>query len=527
MPAEFVRQGDELVFALGSRTYTVSGFSAVEGSIRATITARQGTDCLARDTLSLSSARRRGEFAAKLNGDAHAVENDLIQIEDALRVELAARQQAEPPANWRDDPTPWPDHVDGDVLLRELLAAVRRFVALPTHAAIAAVLWVVAAWAHTVWDVFAILAITSPTKRCGKTTLLDVLRVLLPRPLLASNVSPAAIFRAIEEWYPSLLVDEADTFLPGNEELRGVLNSSHARTAAYVLRVEGEGEGRVVTKFSTWCPKAIALIGSLPPTLEDRSISIRLRRKAKAERVERARRRTLDGLHELARQAARWSADNLASLEHADPAVPDELDDRAADNWQPLLAVADLAGSSWPGLARKAAVVLSADRDATDDEVGIRLLRHVRQVFETKNVDRIASVELVSALIADEEWGWSTWRKGRSLDQRSLSRLLAPFGIRPRVIRIGESTPSGYRLKDFNDAWSRYIPLSDPQHPQQVNDDGELGPLFDPQHGGAVEDKKTRVTSEKQMNVEDVGDKKRVEAILHESHHFERVWEEI
>jgi putative DNA primase/helicase len=504
---------------LGSRTYNIHGFQEWGGNLRASLTVRQGADVLVRDVLSLTSAKRRKEFAAKLNGDAEAVENDLIRIGDALRVELAARQQAneaEPPASGMDDPAPWPDYVEGDVLLREVLEAVRRFVVLPRYADVAAVLWVVAAHAHAAWDVFPILAATSPTKRCGKTTLLDVLRVLLPRPLLASNVSPAAIFRAIESWNPSLLVDEADTFLTGNDELRGVLNSSHARTAAFVLRVEGEGTERTVTAFSTWCPKVIALIGSLPATLEDRSIVLRLRRKTKADRVERARRRTLASLADLGQKAARWAEDNLEALAQAEPAVPEELDDRAADNWESLIAVADLMGGRWPELARKAALALSAGRDAGDDEVGIRLLRNIREVFTEKGTTRIPSDELVSALIADEALGWGSWRKGRPLDQRGLARILAPFGISPKKFREDkDKTSRGYEREHFEDTWGRYL-VSDPEQAEQMNSDKDLGPIFEAEHGGPVPDEKSALTIQKQKIVPDVPDKNRIVAATHQ-----------
>jgi putative DNA primase/helicase len=511
MSPEFTRQGDDLIFAIGPRTYSISGFAADGGGIRATVTARHEGKILARDTLLLSSARRRQDFAGKLNGDAKTVEDELLHIEDALRGELAARQQAEntkAPVNGMDDPVPWPDSVDGNGLLQELLEAIRRFVILPKHADVATALWVIAAHAHAAWDVFPILAATSPTKRCGKTTLLDVLSFLLPRPLLASNISPASVYRAIEAWHPCLLVDEADTFLPNNDELRGVVNSSHNRSAAFVLRVEGEGEDRQVVAFSTWCPKVIAGIGALPATLEDRAICLRLRRKGKTERTERARRRTLEGFRVLSRQASHWAEDNLPWLEQADPSIPNELDDRAADNWQPLLAVADLAGGQWPALAQKAALALSAGRDA-DDEVGVRLLRHIKAVFEEKKVERIASVELVSALIVDEEWGWSTWWRGKALHQRGLAKLLAPFGIGPKGIRLPSGTPRGYEREQFLDAFSRYLG-SDPQQPQQMNTDAELGPLSDPQQRGSVADRKSHVTIEEKRIVAVVADKNRV-----------------
>ncbi len=499
---------------LGSRTWLIHNIQQHSAGLRINVTVRHGETVLARDVVSPGSERARARFVKKFNGDSSTISDELIAIDGALRAHLAAQVKANESAE-NASVEVWPLPVGGDILLDELVASVRRFVVLPRHADIAVALWVVAAWAHAAWDVFPILAATSPTKRCGKTTLLDVLRVLLPRPLLASNVSPAAIFRAIEAWHPSLLVDEADTFLTGNDELRGVLNSSHARTAAFVLRVEGEGAERTVAAFSTWCPKVIALIGSLPPTLEDRSIVLRLRRKTKADRVERARRRTLASLADLGQKAARWVEDNLEALAQAEPAVPEGLDDRAADNWESLLAIADLMGGQWPELARKAALALSAGRGVGDDEVGVRLLRNIKQVFNIRNENHLVSGELVAALIADEEWGWTSWRKGRPLDQRGLARLLAPFGVGPKAMWVQGKTLRGYERDQFNDIWVRYL-VSDPQGPQESGQDADLGPLFNPQGDASLADKKSMVITDKQSTLADLADKNRVGADTHQ-----------
>lgn len=102
----------------------------------------------------------------------------------------------------------------------------------------AAALW--CAWAHAIdrFSVAPILAIQSPAKRCGKTTLLRIAASLVPRPLVASNVTPAALFRIVEEHRPTLLVDEADTFVAGSDELRGLLNSGHTRDIDELCRLE-------------------------------------------------------------------------------------------------------------------------------------------------------------------------------------------------------------------------------------------------------------------------------------------------
>ena len=247
------------------------------------------------------------------------------------------------------DPAPWPEAVDGAALLDALAHTYRRFVSLPDGGAEALALWVVFTYALEAFDVAPILALCSPLKRCGKTTTEEVTTALAKRPLAAANVTVAALYRTVEQFAPTLIVDEADTFLLTNLALRGILNSGHTRATAFVVRTAGH-EPRL---FSTWGARMIALIGRLPATLEDRAIVLPMRRRAPGEAVDRMRR---DGLlrqgDPLRRRTARWVADHLPALRAADPAVPAELDDRQADNWRPLLAIADEAGGAWPDLAR-------------------------------------------------------------------------------------------------------------------------------------------------------------------------------
>ncbi len=234
------------------------------------------------------------------------------------------------------DPELWPESVDGAVLLAALAQTFTRFAVLAEGAATAFALWTVFAHAHDAADVSPLLALVSPEKRCGKTTALTVLSRLVPRPLAASNITPAALFRAVEKWRPTLLVDEADSFLREREELRGILNAGHTRGTAYVIRTVGEDHEPA--KFSTWGPKAVALIGNLTDTLQDRSIVVPMQRKTPAEKVERLRLGSLD-LEDVLRQAARWAADHREALRNADPDVPDGLNDRVADNWRTLLTL--------------------------------------------------------------------------------------------------------------------------------------------------------------------------------------------
>ena len=287
------------------------------------------------------------------------------------------------------DHDPWPEEVAGAALLAELSQVIRRFVVLRQEAIDAICLWIVFAHAHEAAQISPILCLTSPTKRCGKTTLLHLVGSLVPRPLFTTNITPAAIYRTIERYVPSLLVDEADTFVRGNEELRGILNSGHLRSAAIVVRTaRGDFEPRT---YGTWCPKVLALIGRLSDTIEDRAVMIPMKRCISGERPERLRFDSLDQLLPLQSRACRWSKDNVDRIRQSDPRIPAELGDRAADNWRHLLAIADLAGDDWPCRARAAAVALSAAGVDHEENTCELLLSDIRDLFKKRNADRLSS----------------------------------------------------------------------------------------------------------------------------------------
>ena len=192
-----------------------------------------------------------------------------------------------------------------------------------------------------------------------------------------------------------MLIDEFDAALKDNEEMRGILNSGHSREAAYCIRCDGEDNQP--KPFSTWAPKAIAAIKKIPDTLMDRSIVVPMRRKKKIEHRPRYRDRDHEEFRRLRSQTLRWTNDNIKSLRDAEPDIPNALNDRAADNWRSLLAIADRVGSQWPKLGRAAALALSGD-DATDDTEGVQLLADIRAIFAERNADRLMSADLSAAL---------------------------------------------------------------------------------------------------------------------------------
>ena len=394
-----------------------------------------------------------------------------------------------------EDSEPWPERVDLGALLGQIGDLVRRYVILLDWCYIAVALWVVHSYCHDTADVSPILAITSPEKRCGKTLLLEILGHLVPRPLHSANITAAALFRTIEEYRPSLLLDEVDTFLENKDELRGVLNAGYRKANPYVTRTVGEDyEPR---RFNVWCPKALAKIGKLHPTLEDRSISIPMSRKKPNEKRERFRSKHVAGECEtLRRKTVRWVADNRMALEVADPGLPEDLDDRAQDNWRPLVAIAELAGGHQSQQARRTALLLSGRTAKEEDSRGVELLKDIQTVFSREKT--LASEDVVNALNAMQERPWSECNHGKPINQRHLANLLRPYGIRPKQLWSDSRKTRGYKREDFLDTWERYLPGFIPVGTVENNGFNKSGLRCDPVGNDSIPDEKAAITYSEQ-----------------------------
>jgi putative DNA primase/helicase len=372
------------------------------------------------------------------------------------------------------DPEPWPEPVDLADLLDGIVEEAKAHLVLPPGAAEVIALWVVFSHAHNAFHISPYLVATSPTPECGKSTLLTFLRGLVPKPCAASNFTTSTIFRIIEAWQPTLLIDEADTFLRDNNEMRGVLNGAHLRSTAYAARVIDAGNDHKPKMFPTWGPKFIALIGRLPATLESRSIHIEMRRKTAGETVRPLRADRIDHLTPLCRQAARWWSDNAIRLGAIDPEIPKELYGRAADNWRPLLAIAEAAGDGWLERARQIAVKLGGRRD--EQTSSIMLLEDIKAIFVEHSLDRISTADLIDKLTAMDHRPWVEFHRGKQITPRQIAKLLDQFNIRPGNIRIGTATPKGYQLEQFHDAFARYTGNLSATSPQPSKT-GDFGPI--------------------------------------------------
>ena len=350
---------------------------------------------------------------------------------------------------------------DGAELLERLVSFIRRYVALSEDQTILSALWIVHTHAFDAADTTPYLNIKSAEKRSGKTRFLEVLSLIAARSWLTGRVTAAVLVRKVAAQTPALLLDESDAAFKGDREyaetLRGVLNAGFRRGGVASLCV-GQGANITYQDFPVYCPKAIAGIGKLPDTVADRSIPIELRRRRPSEKVERFRLRKV-GPEALPIQhdVRLWAQAHLEGLSTAEPDLPDELDDRAQDIMEPLLAIADAVGEEWPERSRMAAVALLTGEEREDAEsLGVKLLRDIRDIFDERGSDRLPTCRLLEALHAMEEAPWGALR-GEALGARGLARLLKPYGVKPEKLREDEDTFRGYRRASFDDAWQRYV----------------------------------------------------------------------
>lgn len=407
----------------------------------------------------------------------HAADGSKLGVDDFLAEHSRDDLLAKIETVWHPLPhqATAPDNPEPDAALRssaelliELRDTLRRFVVLPSSAAyLALALWILHSWAFDASGATPYLILNSPTKRAGKTRALEVLELLVRRPWRIAAASESAMFRKIAAESPTLLLDECDALFgrraEGTEAVRGILNAGN-RPGASVARVVGEGSSLEVVDFSVWCPKVLAGISTdrWPDTITDRSIIIRLERKAPDEVVEKLRWRKLEAATaQLRAELARWAAEHVDELTDADPEIPSALDDRQADGWEPLFAVADLAerqdpGTRWSDFAHRAALRLAGERIESDAH-GPAALAAIRDLFG-RDADHLTTAAILEALNGADELPFGDWRDGKGLTARGLAKLLRQYGIGSQDVGPEAERRKGYRRPQFADAWRRYCP---------------------------------------------------------------------
>src|SRR5262245_15878446 len=354
------------------------------------------------------------------------------------------------------------DARQGEKVLRDVDRFFARFVAYPSaHARTAHALWVLHSHLMDRWDCTPRLAFLSAEPASGKSRSLEVTELLVPRPVVAVNVSPAYLFRKVgsEEGPPTILFDEIDAvFGPkakDNEEVRALLNAGHRR-GAVAGRCVVQGKTVMTEELPAYSAVALAGLGWLPDTIMSRAVIIRMQRRRQDEKVAAFRRR----IHEpeggrIRQRIVIWARQVPAEITWPD--MPEEIQDRDADVWEPLIAVADLVGGEWPGRARAAAIALVTAGKEAEPSLGIQLLADARAVFADYQV--LASKTILAKLVEIDEAPWGNL-KGRPLDERGLARRLRQFGIKSKNVRTNFGVPKGYMRADFEDAWRRYLPRS-------------------------------------------------------------------
>ena len=374
-----------------------------------------------------------------------------------------------------EDRLPFPDvephegPIDPAQVLDEIVTIIRRFIVIDVEQAIALALWITFTWFIDDVDVAPILILTAPERACGKSQTLDLSSLMSCKPLSASNSTTAGLFRACELWGPTIFIDEADTFIRGNDELKGLINAGHTRTSAFVLRVVGDNHEPKM--FRVWGAKAFAGISlekHLPDATMSRGIIIHLRRKLAHESVSRIRHAEKDLFTTIASKLARFSEDYSQQVRSARTVLPDALSDRDQDNWEPLLSIAYCAGEEWFKRAIAAALKLSNSGEKSVS-IANQLLMDIQQIFASKKVERISTADLIAALIDDQELPWATYNRGKPLSASQLAKQLRPYNISSKTVRFGHSnTLKGYDLSQFTDAFARYLAPS--ELPSQGND---------------------------------------------------------
>ncbi len=355
---------------------------------------------------------------------------------------------------------------DTACVLDRVEAFLRRFVAFPSeHCLVAATLW--AAHTHVVgaFESTPRLALLSPEPGSGKSRVLEVLELLVPRPLHAINATPAALFRKVSDdaGPPTILFDEVDALFgpkaKDNEDVRGMLNAGHRRGAT-ALRCVVKGKQIDVEEFPAFCAVALAGLGDLPDTLMTRSVVIRMRRRGPGEHVEAFRYRVHRTEAEPIREELeRWADEVRDDLQHAWPEFPDGIEDRNADVWESLLAVSDVSGGDWPDRARVAAVSLVSLAGDRPQTLGLQLLADLRTSFNYVRAHALSSDTLLDQLVRLDESPWGDLR-GKPLDARGLARMLKKYDVTPKPIRFEQGTLRGYTRADLEDVWARYLPTS-------------------------------------------------------------------
>jgi hypothetical protein len=341
-----------------------------------------------------------------------------------------------------ENPEPWPEPVSGEQVADEIVTILKKHVVMTTVKMHAITLWIFLTYAEAFVDCLPLLIIRSPEKRCGKSTLLGVLLRLVSKPLPTANITTAALYRVIEGSRPTILADEVDTWLKGNEEARGVIDSGHTRDFAF--KILSNPNTLEPERFSTWAPKALAGIGKLADTLADRAITVVLERAGKNDSIVKLRDADPAIFQRLKQQLVRWALDHAPGIEESRPKLPTSDNHRELDNWFPMLQIADEIGDQWAARGRAAAIALSGGED--NGTIRTQVLAAIQKIYEETGQDCeggfLPSTRITEELNNDKEATWADWKNG--MTAKALASILSNFDVKSVRPRHGGEKERGY-----------------------------------------------------------------------------------
>jgi putative DNA primase/helicase len=398
----------------------------------------------------LAYQRRRDEAAAELGIRVTVL--DKVVAKKRMEMETDHIPMLYP--HWTVEPSAEP--LDTGILLETLVQKIRRHVVMTPDQGVAVALWIMLTWIHEPAAVHSpLLLVTSAEANSGKSTLIGIIGFLARRALLSVTITGPALFRSIEKWQPTFAIDEADTVLVNNEDLKEVINSGWTR-GQNAIRCDSEtNEPR---PYSTFCPKAIGMKGrKLPDTTLSRAIIVEMKRKLPDEIVDDFDHIDDAELAKLRRQLARWADDYAATLGKAKSEIPPGFHNRVRANWKLLLAIAEQAGGDWKRRAWQAAGAIEKVKATFESSIGVMLLGAIRAMF-APGVECLLSREIIANLTADPEQPWMEYRHGKPITQKQLAGLLGQYGIISGTVHPpGLPDGKGYPRHQFDEAFDRYL----------------------------------------------------------------------
>jgi hypothetical protein len=389
------------------------------------------------------------QHEARLADLARRLDEDLAAIRDDFTAFVGMETRATSTDTWNVEP--WPEPVETAALLQEIIAKISMYIVLRPEAVTATALWTMTAWAHEGATHSPILAAISVEPDSGKSTLLGVLRFLVPKPFVSVEPTGPSVYRTVDREHPTLIIDEADDLFYRKSDLLAIVNAGWSR---------GTRIPRLGRWYDPFCPKILGILGKtkLPRTIASRSIILRMWPKKLEEKAEDFAYADDPEFSTIRRKLARWAADNVRIIKDLKPPQPPGFNNRLSANWKLPLQIAQHAGGGWPEQARRSAIHLS--RTPYEPSIGVQLLAALRAMF-AKNRTQITSEQVVQELLADPDSQWHEIRSRGPITKNQVAALLKDFEIRPVVVhptKRADLSRHGYRAAQFEVAFARFLP---------------------------------------------------------------------